>query len=157
MLFTSRAYMLPIRHHHNSPQPSQRVSWTQRWMRLWEPHVPLSTIVNEGVVYLALAVWAGWQSSIAEPTLPLGGALAYAVWKVYDKRTKRNPEGPFWGGSALWGALLTCVAGVALGGSLAWLLSQAATPIALPAGTPPSVPFAFLLVLFVGVAALYVR
>ena len=58
---------------------------------------------------------AGWQSRAADPTLPLGAAVAFSVWRFFDKRRKRNPEGPFWGGSPVWGALASTLLGLLFG------------------------------------------
>lgn len=55
--------------------------------------MPGPTLVNDGAIYVALGIWAGWTAAASDPTLPLGAALAVAVWKLYDKRNKRNPGG----------------------------------------------------------------
>lgn len=134
--------------------PTQRVSLWQRVRSAVEPSVPVSTLVNDGTVFLVLAVWAGWQSLAAEPTLPLCGALAYAVWKLYDKRTRRDPDGPFFGGNAIWGALAAGMAGLVLGG---FAVFGAVRFMPIPASVGTGAPFAFLLVLLLGVIALYIR
>ncbi len=64
------------------------------WERIrsyFEPSVPATTLVNDGSVFVALGIWAAWTAAASDPTLPLGGALAFAAWKLYDKRNKRNP------------------------------------------------------------------
>ncbi|KAL6770751.1 CGL73 [Auxenochlorella protothecoides x Auxenochlorella symbiontica] len=132
----------------------ERVSLWQRVRSAVEPSVPVSTLVNDGTVFLVLAVWAGWQSLAAEPTLPLCGALAYAVWKLYDKRTRRDPDGPFFGGNAIWGALAAGMAGLVLGG---FAVFGAVRFMPIPASVGTGAPFAFLLVLLLGVIALYIR
>ena len=48
-------------------------------------------------VFLALGIWAAWTAAASDPTLPLGACLAFAAWKIYDKRSKRSP-----GGWAVW-------------------------------------------------------
>lgn len=44
-------------------------------------------------VFLALGIWAAWTAAASDPTLPLGACLAFAAWKIYDKRSKRSPGG----------------------------------------------------------------
>ena len=39
--------------------------------------------------------------------MPIGAALCYAVWRLFEKRKARNPDGPYWGNSPIWGALGT--------------------------------------------------
>ena len=58
---------------------------------------------------------AGWQSAAADPTLPLGAAFAFSVWRFFDKRRKRNPDGSFWGGSPVWGAVASTLLGLFFG------------------------------------------
>ena len=58
---------------------------------------------------------AGWQSAAADPTLPLGAAVAFSVWRFFDKRRKRNPDGPFWGNSPVWGAVASTILGLFFG------------------------------------------
>lgn len=55
--------------------------------------MPATTLVNDGSVFVALGIWAAWTAAASDPTLPLGAALAFAAWKLYDKRNKRNPGG----------------------------------------------------------------
>ena len=74
--------------------PPARVPPRSLWQRVrqkFEPSVPSTTLVNDGSVFVALGVWAGWTAAASDPTLPLGAALAFAAWKLYDKRNKRNP------------------------------------------------------------------
>ena len=86
------------------------------WVRSrLEPSVPSTTLVNDGSIFAALGVWAAVQIQAADPTLPLGAALAFCAWRLLDKRKNRNPDGPFWGGSPIWGALATTVFGFVLG------------------------------------------
>jgi hypothetical protein len=48
---------------------------------------------------------------------PLAAAFAYSVYQFQSKRVKRNPEGPFFGGNAMIGALFStlCCLAVACG------------------------------------------
>lgn len=84
-----------------------------RWERVvdrFEPHVPLSTVVNEGLTYGALAAWCWWQTaSIRDPTLPLGVAAAYAIFHIHRKRLRKLPVGQTAGGGAFYAALISTV------------------------------------------------
>jgi hypothetical protein len=48
---------------------------------------------------------------------PLAAAFAYSVYQFQSKRVKRNPEGPFFGGNAMVGAIFStlCCLAVACG------------------------------------------
>lgn len=59
---------------------------------------------------------SAWQSASSDPTLPLGAAICFCTYRLFDKRRKRNPEGPYWGNSPVWGALGGTIAGLLLGG-----------------------------------------
>ena len=78
--------------------------------------MPSTALVNDGSIFLALGAWAAWQAASSDPTLPLGAAISFCAWKLYDKRSKRSPDGPHWGGNAVWGALATTILGLVLGG-----------------------------------------
>jgi hypothetical protein len=56
---------------------------------------------------------------------PLAAAFAYSVYQFQSKRVKRNPEGPFFGGNAIVGAIFStlCCLAVACGVSaLVWFV-----------------------------------
>ena len=57
--------------------------------------------------YAASSAWhrAAWQTQSADPSLPVGAAIAFSVWRLFDKRKKRAPEGTDLGRSPIWGAL----------------------------------------------------
>lgn len=78
--------------------PAPPCSLWQRVRSMFEPSVPGTTLVNDGSIFLALGIWAGWTAAASDPTLPLGAALAFAAWKLYDKRNKRNPGVGGWVG-----------------------------------------------------------
>ena len=102
-----------------------RLSIWQQIRSRFESFVPLSTIVNDGSIFLALGLWAAWQASSSDPTLPIGAAICFCAWKLYDKRNKRDPDGPHWGGSPVWGALVSTIASLIFGGALSFILVQA--------------------------------
>ena len=47
--------------------------------------------------------------------LPLIVGLGYTVYRVYNKRKLRNPEGPYLGGTPFFGAVIMGVVSVILG------------------------------------------
>lgn len=89
-----------------------RVSLAQRVSGLFDPTVTTRTIVNEAVVFGALAIWVFF---CADQSFPLAATFAYSVYQFQSKRIKRNPEGPFFGGNAIVGAIGTTVASLAVG------------------------------------------
>eukprot|EP00210_Caulerpa_lentillifera_P007570 g7230.t1 len=92
-----------------TPQRRSLVSRIRNW---FEPAVPLTTIVNDGVIYLLLGCWAaGTQYVTSDPTGPFVVAMGFCAWRLFDKRQKRNPDGPYLGGSPIFGALGTTVLG----------------------------------------------
>lgn len=58
---------------------------------------------------------AAWQTSTADPSLPVGAALCFSVWRLFDKRKKRAPEGGDLGRSPIWGAVGVTLFGLFLG------------------------------------------
>lgn len=62
---------------------AEKVSIVQRVKDLFEPSVSSVTLVNEGSIFLGLALWAAWQAASSDPTLPLGGAVAFCAYKIY--------------------------------------------------------------------------
>jgi hypothetical protein len=58
---------------------------------------------------------AAWQTSTADPSLPVGAALCFSVWRLFDKRKKRAPEGGDLGRSLIWGAVGVTLFGLFLG------------------------------------------
>jgi ATP-dependent HslUV protease ATP-binding subunit HslU len=90
----------------------------------FEPSVPSTTLVNDGSIFLALGLWAAWQAASSDPTLPIGAALCFCAWKLYDKRNKRNPDGPYLGGSPIWGALGSTIFSLLMGAVVSFGLVQ---------------------------------
>lgn len=44
-----------------------------------------------------------------DQSFPLAGTFAYSVFRFQEKRVKRDPEGPFFGGNPIVGAILSTV------------------------------------------------
>lgn len=131
-----------------------KLSLWQRVRQLFEPSVPGTTLVNDGSVFLALGIWAGWTAAASDPTLPLGAALAFAAWKLYDKRNKRNPDGPYWGGNPMWGALGAIVLALVLGSIASYVLVNT---VAMPARFPTEAIGLFLITMSLGFTAIFLK
>jgi hypothetical protein len=62
-------------------------------------------------------IFWGVQASSADPTLPLGAAICYCAYKLYDKRSKRmgaaDPDR-----TPIWGALGATILALVVGGAL---------------------------------------
>lgn len=89
----------------------KRIGVVQRVVDLFDPTVTLRTVVNEGLVFGALALWSLFSS---DQSFPLAAAFAYSVYQFQSKRIKRNPDGPFFGGNAIVGAILTTLVNLAV-------------------------------------------
>lgn len=44
-----------------------------------------------------------------DQSFPLAASFAYSVYRFQQKRVKRDPEGPYFGGNPIVGAILTTV------------------------------------------------
>ncbi|KAI3429256.1 hypothetical protein D9Q98_005353 [Chlorella vulgaris] len=131
-----------------------KLSLWQTVRQYFEPSVPGPTLVNDGAIYVALGIWAGWTAAASDPTLPLGAALAVAVWKLYDKRNKRNPEGPFWGGNPIWGSLAAIVGALVVGSTLSYALVNV---LPLPPRLASEAVGLFLITMILGCTAIFLK
>jgi ATP-dependent HslUV protease ATP-binding subunit HslU len=132
----------------------ERISLWQQVRRRFEPSVPLTTLVNDGSVFAALGAWAAWQASSSDPTLPLGAAICFCAWKLHDKRSKRDPDGPHWGGNPVWGALVSTILGLMMGGLLAYAAAMYAP---LPPRVGSEAVGMLLIALMLGFTAIYLK
>lgn len=73
--------------------------------------LPSKQVSFTGVLLLHRVLFSTDQS------FPLAGAFAYSVYQFQSKRVKRNPDGPFFGGNAIVGAIFStlCCLAVACG------------------------------------------
>lgn len=132
----------------------EKVSIFQRIREAFEPSVSSVTLVNDGSIFVALALWAAWQAGSSDPTLPLGAAICFCAWKLYDKRNKRNPDGPYWGNSPIWGALVSTVLALMVGGLLSYGLAQF---IPLPPKVSIDAMGLFVITMTLGFACLFLK
>lgn len=98
----------PFTDHMLSPAFSYAFAYFQlmAWAKFW-PSKSLTPF---------LPFRAAYQVKVSDPTFPMALTLIYAVYKFFQKRKQRNPDGPHFGGSPIWAALgMTCV-GFVLGG-----------------------------------------
>lgn len=63
---------------------------------------------------LCVSYRAAWQTSTADPSLPVGAALCFSVWRLFDKRKKRAGDSDM-GRSPIWGAVGVTLFGLVLG------------------------------------------
>lgn len=131
----------------------KRTLWA-RFSGLFEPSVPSTTLVNDGSIFVALALWAAWQVDTLDPTLPLALTLAYGTYKLFEKRSRRDPDGPHFGGNAVFGALGTALLALLLAGLGSFALVQV---MPMPFNLSAARVSTFLMTLLVGVAALFLK
>ncbi|CAD7704081.1 unnamed protein product, partial [Ostreobium quekettii] len=97
---------------------------------------------------------AGTQHAAGDPTAPFVVSLGFCVWRVFDKRQKRNPDGPYYGNSPIWGALGTAL----LGFVFALVVTNLLVPrIPLPAKFATDAVGAFLATVLVGCTSIFVK
>lgn len=131
-----------------------KLSLWQMFRGKFEPNVPSTTLVNDGSIFLALGLWAAWQAASSDPTLPLGAAICFCAWKLYDKRNKRNPDGPHLGGSPVWGALGSTLLGLVGGAVVSYLAVQV---VPLPARVTGEAFGLFLIALSLGFSCIFLK
>ena len=111
---------------------------------------PLSTPLSHHPISLSLSP----HTRQRDPTFPLLSTICYAAWKLYDKRKKASPDGPFVGGSPVFGAAAGTALALLLG--LAASVGVAKVVPALP-GVRPAAVGLFALNLVVGLVSIYLR
>lgn len=103
----------------------------RKFASLWDPTVTTRTVINEGSVFAALALWALFAG---EQSFPLAAAGVYCVYQFQAKRVRRDPDGPFFVNSPTAGAVLStaCCLALAVGAGVA--LAPAVTAVVTAAG-----------------------
>ncbi|CAK0785544.1 hypothetical protein CVIRNUC_008754 [Coccomyxa viridis] len=119
-----------------------------------EPSVPSTTIVNDGSIFLMMGSWAAWQTSSADPSLPVGAAICFSIYKLFDKRKKRAPEGDVSGRSHIWGAVAVTVFGLMLGSLVSWALVKA---LPLPQGIRGDQAGLFIINIVLGLVCIFFK
>lgn len=84
------------------------------------------------------------MSAAYDPTLPLGAAITFCVYRLFAKRKARSPDGPYWGNSPVWGALGTTLLGLLTGGAVRHCINPPQNPDHIPdcCSTMPGLAFA---------------
>jgi len=78
----------------------------------------------------------------------------FCTWRLFDKRQKRNPDGPYLGNSPIFGALGTTV----LGFICASILAIGIIPvIPWPKGFPMDALSALTSILVIGLTSIFVK
>lgn len=131
-----------------------KLSLWQQIRSRFEPNVPGTTLVNDGSIFLALGLWAAWQAASSDPTLPIGAAICFCAWKLYDKRSKRDPDGPHWGGSPIWGALVSTILALIAGAFMSYALVQI---VPLPARVSGEAFGLLIIALSLGFASIFLK
>jgi len=126
-------------------------TWERRLRNLFDPTITTRTLVNEGAIYLGLALWALFSS---DQSFPLTGAFAYSVYMFQQKRVKREPEGPFFGGNPIVGAILTTCINLGLGCALGALITMPLEPFLTMSVRSLG---SFLVVLVMGALGVYLK
>ncbi|BDA48385.1 probable protein CHAPERONE-LIKE PROTEIN OF POR1, chloroplastic [Coccomyxa sp. Obi] len=119
-----------------------------------EPSVPLPTIVNDGSIFVMMGLWAAWQTSTADPSLPVGAALCFSVWRLFDKRKKRAPESGDLGRSPIWGAVGVTLFGLFLGSLVSWALVRV---LSLPRIIRPDQAGLFIINIVMGLVCIFFK
>lgn len=118
---------------------------------LFDPTVTARTLVNEGAVFGAFALWVLFSS---DQSFPLAAAFAYSVYQFQSKRVKRNPEGPFLGGNAIVGAILSTLACLAVACAVMAVLT---TPLTAVLGQSSRQVGGFITIAVLGAVGIYLK
>ncbi|KAG2452529.1 hypothetical protein HYH02_002767 [Chlamydomonas schloesseri] len=128
-----------------------KATWEKKVNDLIDPTITSRTLINEGSVFAVLALWATFAT---DQSFPLAAAFAYSVYKFQNKRVKRDPEGPFFGGNPIVGAILTTV--IVLG-TCCGLLALLTTPLQALLGPSMRQASTFLVIMALGLANVYLK
>lgn len=128
-----------------NPSLSRKIS------NLFDPTVTFRTLINEGLVFVGLALWALYST---DQSFSLAGAFAYSVYKLQSKRLKTNPEGPFLGNNPMIGALITTLGSLALG---CGIMALAAAPLGNMVEGSLRQLGGFVVIITMGVLSVYLK
>lgn len=78
---------------------------------LFDPTITFRTLINEGVIFIGIAMWA---LTAGDMSFPMGAAVTYSIYKFLSKRTKVNPDGPFFMNNPIVGAVFATAVSLAI-------------------------------------------
>jgi ATP-dependent HslUV protease ATP-binding subunit HslU len=130
---------------------SRRPTFLTKLGELFDPTVTTRTIINEGAVFGAFALWVLFS---ADQSFPLAAAFCYSVYSFQSKRVKREPEGPFFGGNAIVGAIFATACALAVACGVMTLLTPTMSALL---GQSSRQVGAFLVIATIGVINIYVK
>ena len=90
----------------------------------------------------------------SDQSFPLAGTFAYSVYQFQQKRVRRDPEGPFFGGNAMFGAVLSTLACLA---AACGVMALAANPLAAVIGQSARQVGAFITIAVMGALGVYLK
>lgn len=90
----------------------------------------------------------------ADQSFPLAGTFIYSVYQFQQKRVKRSPEGPFFGGNAFVGAVLSTLGTLAVA---CGVMALAAGPLAAVMGQTARQVGAFITIVVMGALGIYLK
>eukprot|EP00775_Hariotina_reticulata_P004379 gene4380-4631_t len=129
----------------------RRFTLWDRAMSLFDPTVTTRTLVNEGAVFGAFALWVLFSS---DQSFPLAAAFAYSVYQFQSKRVKRNPDGPFFGGNAIVGAIFSTLCCLAVACAVMAVLT---TPLTVVLGQSSRQVGGFITIAVMGAVGIYLK
>lgn len=118
---------------------------------LFDPTVTTRTIINEGAVFGAFALWVLFSS---DQSFPLASTFIYSVYQFQQKRVKRDPEGPFLFNNPMFGAVFATLCTLAIG---CGVMTLCAAPLATVLGQTARQVGAFVTIAVMGVLGIYLK
>eukprot|EP00882_Tetradesmus_deserticola_P015277 GHRQ01016273.1.p1 GENE.GHRQ01016273.1~~GHRQ01016273.1.p1 ORF type:complete len:278 (+),score=64.89 GHRQ01016273.1:16-849(+) len=129
----------------------QRVTLWRRFSSLFDPTITMRTIINEGAVFGAFALWVLFSS---DQSFPLAGSFAYSVYQFQSKRVKRNPDGPFFAGNAMVGAIFSTLCCLAIACAVMAVMT---TPLTAMLGQSSRQVGGFITIAVMGAVGIYLK
>lgn len=84
----------------------------------------------------------------SDQSIPLAGSVIYSIYQFQQKRVRRDPEGPWFGGNPMLGAVLSTMATLAVA---CGAMAVAAAPLAAVIGQTARQVGAFITIVVMGV------
>jgi len=140
----------PLRGRDGGGEPRPRGLY-DRVAALFDPTITTVTLINEGAVFGAFALWALFSG---DQSFPLAAAFGYSVYQFQTKRAKRSPEGPFLAGNPMIGAVFATGLALALGCGIMALATAALGPLL---GANTRQVGGFVVVVTIGILNVYLK